>query len=69
MQIRKGRLEPGGEDGDILRPKRNVASCKRVDHFGHRYHFMVEIRLGAALPPAGMIVANYDKGFAKISQR
>src|SRR6516164_504446 len=30
--------------------------------------FMVEIRLGTRLPPAEMIVANYDKGFAKISQ-
>jgi hypothetical protein len=30
---------------------------------------MVEIRLGMRLPPAEMIVANYDKGFAKTSQR
>jgi hypothetical protein len=69
VQICKGRLEPGGEYRDILRPKRNVASRKRVDHFGHRHHFYGRDQVGDGATPAAMIVVNYDKGFAKISQR
>jgi hypothetical protein len=69
VQICKGRLEPGGEYGDILRPKRNVASRKRVDHFGHRHHLYGRDQVGDGATPAAMIVVNYDKGFAKISQR
>src|SRR6266478_5557974 len=40
-----------------------------VDHFGHRHHFYGRDQVGDGATPAGMIVVNYDKGFAKISQR
>jgi hypothetical protein len=69
VQICKGRLEPGGEYHDILWPKRNVAPRKRVDHFGHRHHFYGRDQVGDGATPAEMIVVNYDRSFAKISQR
>jgi hypothetical protein len=40
-----------------------------VDHFGHRHHFYGRDQVGDGATPAEMIVVNYDKGFAKISQR